>query len=112
MRRHAGGRRCGARADASHPSGRPRPAVRSYYEGLPFGGLHAAGTKGGGSRPDGEPGGSRSRPEATAPGTEKPRWSAERRPRSWQQERGKTEDWCAARRSIPSVFRGAEGEDG
>ena len=32
--------------------------------------------------------GPRPRPEATAPGTEKPRWSAERRPRSSHEGRG------------------------
>ncbi len=43
-------------------------------------------------------------------GGAKPRWSAGRRPRSWQQERGKTEDWCAARCSIPSLC--ARGKNG
>ena len=33
-----------------------------------------------------------------------PPWSAERRPHPWQQERGKTEDWCAAWRSTPSAL--------
>jgi hypothetical protein len=34
-----------------------------------------------------------------------PLWSAERRPRSSQEGRGKTENWCAARCSIPSACR-------
>src|ERR1039457_6600770 len=60
-------------------SGRPRAAVRPYYEGPPS--LAGRGADEGGRKPAGSGArlGPRPRPEATAPGTEKPRWSAERR---------------------------------
>src|SRR5665811_722067 len=93
--------------------GRPRAAVRPYYEGLPS--WAGRGADEGGRKPAGSGArlGPRPRPEATAPGTEKPRWSAERRPRSSQEGRGKTEDWCATRCSIPSPFGGErKREDG
>ena len=40
-----------------------------------------------------------------------PRWSAERRPHI-DEMCGKTEDWCVAWRSIPSLLRGTKGKDG
>jgi hypothetical protein len=47
---------------------------------------------------------SQSRKRGPAPEGKTPRWSAERRPRFRQRKRGKTEDWCAARCSIPSDY--------
>jgi hypothetical protein len=60
--------------------GRPRAAVRPYYEGPPS--LAGRGADEGGRKPAGSGArlGPRPRPEVTAPGTEKPLWSAERRP--------------------------------
>ena len=72
MRRHAGGRRCGARADASHASVREAPGSRPLQlcgaatlaaRGADEGGRKPAGSGRAKSRPG-------PRPEVTAPGTE------------------------------------------
>ena len=89
--------------------GRPLVAVRPHYGGLPFSGLDAARTKAGESLPDRGPTRAPSAPESYGPGEQKsPRWSAERRPRSSQEGRGKTEEGSAAWRSIPSPAEGNE----
>ena len=103
MRRRAGGRRCGARAGETNapppsraaPGLRPgalRPPARSSLtagrEACPrlarSGHPKGAATQ---SRRQGETERQKARPGAVWT----PRWSAERRPRSWQQERGKAE---------------------
>ena len=62
--------------------GRPWPAVRPHYGGLPRNGCTRREARGGGSCPaKGVKSVPQARPGSTAPGTEKPRWSAERRPR-------------------------------
>jgi len=87
----AGGRGCGARGQASQaclreaPGSRPSllrgTALRWAERGADEGGRKPAGSGWAKSRPG-------PRPEVTAPGTEKPRWSAERRPRSSHEGRG------------------------
>jgi len=87
----AGGRGCGARGQASQaclreaPGSRPSllrgTALRWAGRGADEGGRKPAGSGWAKSRPG-------PRPEVTAPGTEKPRWSAERRPRSSHEGRG------------------------
>jgi hypothetical protein len=77
MRRRAGGRRCGARGRGSQPHPREAPAKPSA--GTKTGRLQwldAADAKGGGSRPDEGTQGVPRPSGSTAPGTEKPRWSA------------------------------------
>src|SRR5665811_2182371 len=60
-------------------SGRPRAAVRPYYEGLPFGGLDAARTKVGESLPDRvEPKAARARVRKLRPRGQKSRDGAPR----------------------------------
>ena len=115
MRRHGGreGMRRPRAGFASLPPGGPGQPSAPTTRGR----LHWAGRGAdeGGRKPAGSGArlGPRPRPEATAPGTEKPRWSAERRPRSSHEGRGKTEDWCATRCSIPSPFGGErKREDG
>jgi len=67
----------GARNPAS---GRPRPAVRPYYEGLPsMAGRGGRRRVAGAARMEGPTSLSGRPPGSTAPGTEKLRWSAERR---------------------------------
>jgi hypothetical protein len=90
MRRHGGreGMRRPRAGFASLPPGGPgQPSAPTTWGRLNW--LDAARTKAGESLPDrGARLGPRSRPEATAPGTEKPRWSAERRPHSSHEGRG------------------------
>src|SRR5512146_2947757 len=83
--------------------GRPRVAVRAHYEGLPE--RAGRGTDEGERKPAGSgcaesrPG---PRPEARPRGRNRRQWSAERRPHI-DEMCGKTEDWCATRRSAPSL---------
>ena len=120
MRRRAGGRRCGARAgetNAPPPPGRRRDSARAALgpparssltagrEACPR--LERSGRPKGAatqSRRQGETERQKARPGAVWT----PPWSAERRPRSWQQERGKTER--LVRRSVlhPLAFRGGK----
>jgi hypothetical protein len=107
MRRHAGGWDAAPAGGARNPApGRPRAAVRPYYEGPPS--LAGRGADEGGRKPAGSGArlGLRPRPEVTAPGTEKPLWSAERRPRSRKRTR---QDGRLVRRLAlhPLAFRGA-----
>jgi hypothetical protein len=95
MRRHAGGRGCGARAgetNAPPPPGRPWVAVRPHYGGPPFGGLDAARTKAGESLPDRvsqKPPGSA--PGSYGPGDRKAAMERREAPASFKRGCGKTE---------------------
>ena len=46
------------------------------------------------------------KPGNADPGTEKPLMERREAPAFSKRERGKTEDWCATRCSIPSIFEG------
>jgi len=71
--------------------------------------LDAARTKGGESGPDQGGGSLPSAPGSYGPGDRKAAMERREAPALPTRERGKTEDWCAAWRSIPSAFcRGGE----
>jgi len=70
--------------------------------------LDAARMKGGESCPDRGPTGAPSAPGSYGPGDRKAAMERREAPALPAMERGKTEDWCAAWRSIPSAFAGAE----
>src|SRR5450759_3697174 len=87
----AGGRGCGVRGQASQACLREAPGSRPSLLRVTALRWAGRGADEGGRKPAGSGArlGPRPRPEVTAPGTEKPLWSAERRPRSRQ--------WSAAR---------------
>jgi len=68
--------------------------------------LDAARTKAGESLPDRGPSRAPSAPGSYGPGDRKAAVERREAPALPTMERGKTEDWCAAWRSTPSIFRG------
>jgi hypothetical protein len=69
-------------------SGRPRAAVRPYYEGPPFGGLDAARTKAGESLPDRGPSRAPSASGSYGPGDRNRRMARREAPAFSMRERG------------------------
>src|SRR5665647_257584 len=86
--------------------GRPRAAVRPYYEGPPS--LAGRGADEGGRKPAGSGArlGPRPRPEVTAPVTEKPLWSAERRPHPSKEDAARRKTGAPLGAPPPRLFEG------
>lgn len=95
-------RRLRAGLVTSLPGGLGTPSVPTKRDRLLW--LDAARKKGGESCPHRGPQGLRPRPEVTAPGTEKPRWSAAGRASFAKDAHAARRELngCASRRSIPS----------
>jgi hypothetical protein len=89
-----GGAGCGARGRASQARTREAPGPRSTATTSRLRGARC--TIPGANAVDGN----------AAPGTEKPRWSAERRARYAKRAAPQGASWCASRRSAPLAYAG------
>ncbi len=109
------GREAAPAGGACNPTpGRPRPAVRPHYEGLPSMAGRGGRRRAAGAVRAGRPQAFRSPARKHGlRGQKSPQRSAERRAcRSQGARRRKAETRCAARRSVPLVRRSPQGEGG
>jgi len=116
MRRHAGGRRCGARGREgtllAPPGGPGQPSVPTTRDCPSVGWTRRGRRRAKACRiglAESHPG---PRPEVTSPGTEKPRWSAERRPRSLKRNAARRKTGAPLGAPSPRLFAGRKKEYG
>src|SRR5664279_177144 len=105
----AGGRGCGARGQASQAYLREVPGRRPpLLRGAAFTGWTRRGRRRAKACRIGGPAGPRPRPEVTAPGTEKPLWSAERRPHPSKEDAARRKTGAPLGAPPPRCFEGHE----